>query len=360
MKIALEKNSRILFRTAAILLVLVLLFYALVKAQAFLAPLVTAVVLALVILPLSRKMEKSISRGWAAFWSSFFLFLCSLGFVALVSLQVKSFIEDWPQTKQKIQPKIENAQSFIVQNSPLDKKDLKIFDEGQKSSAENSTGNSSQGAGSILSKLVSFFGNYLLTFIYVFFLLTYRKRFKNFLLNIFPNERRQEVKETINSSARVAPRYLGGKLILMGILAVVYSIGLGVSGVNNFIMVSLIAALLTLIPYIGNIIGFFLAVALGFLTTGSTITLVGITITFVVAQFIESYVLEPYLLGKKVDVHPFFVILVVVIGNLLWGVVGMVLAIPLMGIITIIFLHIKPLQPLGLLFSKKDMPVSRQ
>ena len=358
MKITLEKNSKILFRTMAILLVLVLLFYALVKAKPFLAPLVTAIILALVILPLSRKMEKSISRGWAAFWSSFFLFLCSLGFVALVSLQVKSFVKDWPQIKEKMQPKIENAQNFIAQNSPLEKKDLNIFEEGQKSSADKQqiSQKSSPGAGSILSKLVSFFGNYLLTFIYIFFLLTYRKRFKNFLLHIFPNERRQEVKETINSSAMVAPRYLGGKLILMGILTVVYSIGLGVSGVNNFIMISLIAALLTLIPYIGNIIGFFLAVAFGFLTTGSTMTLVGITITFVVAQFIESYVLEPYLLGEKVDVHPFFVILVVVIGNILWGVVGMILAIPLMGIITIIFLHIKLLQPLGLLFSKKDMP----
>lgn len=356
MKISLEKNSKILFRTAAILLVLVLLFYALVKAQPFLAPFITAVILALVILPLSRKIEKSISRGWAAFWSSFFLFLCSLGFVALVSLQVKNFAEDWPQIKEKMQPKIENAQQFIAQNSPLNKEDLKIFGEGKKSAAEKKSSKPSQGAGSILSRLISFFGNYLLTFIYIFFLLAYRKRFKKFFLYIFPNERRQEVLETINSSAKVAPRYLGGKLILMGILAVVYSIGLGVSGVKNFIIVSLIAALLTLIPYIGNIIGFFLAVALGFLTTGSTMTLVGITITFVVAQFIESYILEPYLLGEKVDVHPFFVILVVVVGNLVWGVVGMILAIPIMGILTIIFLHIKPLQPLGYLFRKKDMP----
>ncbi len=255
-----------------------------------------------------------------------------------------------------MKPKLENAQNFIASNSPLEKKDLQIFSESSAAgSTENPGSSAAGGSKQILSGFIGFLGNYLLTFIYIFFLLTYRKRFKQFLLRIFPDERRQEVKQTINSSARVAPRYLIGKLILMAILAVVYSIGLGLSGVKNFIIVSLIAAVLTLIPYIGNIIGYFLALFLGFVTTGSTTALVGITATFAVAQFIESYVLEPYLLGEKVDVHPFFVILVVVIGNLLWGVAGMILAIPLMGIITIIFLHIKPLHPLGLLFSKEDM-----
>lgn len=359
MKVSFEKNSKILFRTAAILLVIVLLFYGLIKAKPFLAPFVTAVILSLVILPLTRKMEKKINRGWASFWSSFFLFLCSLGFVALVSLQVKSFVEDWPQIKEQMKPKIENARDFIVRNSPLKKEDLQISGQKNTDSASGSSEKSSAKgkSTSVLSKLTSFFGNYLLTFVYIFFLLTYRRRFKNFLLRIFPDERRQEVKETVTSSAKVAPRYLGGKLILMGILAVLYSVGLGISGVQNFIIISLIAALLTLIPYIGNIIGFVLAISLGYLTTGSTSTLIGITLTFVVAQFIESYVLEPYLLGKKVDMHPFFVILVVVIGNLVWGVVGMILSIPIMGIVTIVFLHIKPLHPVGLLFSKKDISV---
>jgi len=82
--------------------------------------------------------------------------------------------------------------------------------------------------------------------------------------------------------------------------------------------------------------------------------LIGIVITFTVAQFFESYVLQPFVVGQKVDVHPFFVILAVIVGNALWGIIGMILAIPVLGIITIVFLHVPTLEPFGFLFSDKE------
>ena len=139
----------------------------------------------------------------------------------------------------------------------------------------------------------------------------------------------------------------------MALLAVVYSIGLGISGVNNYILISLIAALVTLIPYVGNNIGLALAMGFGYLTSGEFSVLVGVAITFTVAQFVESYVLQPYIVGDKVGLHPFIVIVVVVAGSALWGVIGMILAIPLVAIITVVFLHISPLEPFGYLFSKE-------
>ena len=351
-----NKKSKYLFYAAAFLLALVLFFYGLSKAKGFLAPFLTAVILSLVMLPLARKMEHSMSRPWASFLNSFILFLVSVGFMALVSLQVKSFVNDWPTIKEQMKPKIEQVKGFLVKNSPLEKKDLQLSQEGEKSSSLMGTGSKSgNGASSMISKVIGFFGNYLLTFVYIFFLLTYRRRFKAFLLRIFPDEKREQVKNTIKQSAKVAPEYLWGRLILIGILAVLYAIGLGISGVNNFIMISIIAALLSLIPYLGNIIGFFLALTFGFLTTGDTMVLVGIIITFAIAQFVESYILEPYLLGDRVDVHPFFVILAVVIANMVWGIIGMILAIPLLGIVTVILLHTKKLHAYGLLFSKKKV-----
>jgi predicted PurR-regulated permease PerM len=136
---------------------------------------------------------------------------------------------------------------------------------------------------------------------------------------------------------------------------VLYSIGLGLSGVDNFILISLIAALLTLIPYVGNIIGFSLAMVFGYLTSGSTSVLIGIMLTFGIGQFIESYVLQPFVVGDRVKVHPFFTILVVVIGNFLWGVTGAVLAVPLFGIVTVVLLNISASHSLGLLFSTCEL-----
>lgn len=103
----------------------------------------------------------------------------------------------------------------------------------------------------------------------------------------------------------------------------------------------------------GNIVGFRVVLVFGYLTSGEMGVLTGIVITFTVAQFLESYVLQPCVVGHKVEVHPFFVILPVIVGNAIWGIIGIVLAIPLMAIITIVLLRIPALEPIGFLFSDK-------
>lgn len=360
-------RSILLFSTVTIVGIY-FLFLGLSKAKPFLAPFVTAIILALLMLPLARKMEKGFfNRSATSFANTIILFLISLGFMALFSYQVKSLVDDWPKIKETMQPKIEKVKDFVFEHTPISKEAMnssgsfnpfstsKSGSSESSSSASGSSGSStSQKAANFFSMVVGFIGTYLLTFIYIFFMLNYRHRFKEFLIRIFPDEKREKVKTVVEKSAGVAQQYLVGKLILIGILAVLYSIGLGISGVNNFILVSAIAALFSIIPYIGNIIGLGMALAFGYLTSGDPMVLVGILITFTVAQFVESYILEPFVVGDKVDLHPFFVILVVIVGNMVWGVIGMILAIPILGILTVIFRHIPVLHPFGYLFSKKD------
>ncbi|PTX43107.1 putative PurR-regulated permease PerM [Christiangramia gaetbulicola] len=343
------KKSLLLYGTA-IVLGTYFLFLGLTKAKGFFAPLLTAIILSLVVLPLSQRMEKKMKRPLAAILNSVLLFAISVGLMALVSYQVRSFAEDWPEIKETMTPKIEQFKSFALKHTPLDQEDIK---EAKNSSSKMDSGTSDR-IKAFMSGLSSFLANYLLTFVYVFFLLNYRQIFKDFLMRIFPDEKRDTVKTIITKSAKVAPQYLLGKLILMGLLAILYSIGLGISGVDNFILVSVIAAVLTLIPYVGNIIGFTMAVAFGFLTSGDTNVLIGIALTFTITQFVESYVLQPYVVGERVDVHPFFVIVAVILGNMVWGIIGMILAIPIMGIITVVLLNINELKPFGILFSKKE------
>ncbi|MCH4823098.1 AI-2E family transporter [Gramella lutea] len=344
------KNKNLILYLAASILALYFLFLGLSKAKGFFAPLVTATILSLVVLPLSNKMEKFMKRNWASLINSLLLFGISIGLIALVSFQIRSFVEDWPQISETMKPKIEQVKDFALRHTPLDKEDIK---EAKNDSSESGSKTGKKIA-SFMSGLSSFMANYLLTFVYVFFLLNYRHIFRDFLMNVFPDRKRDTIKTIISKSVKVAPQYLLGKLTLMGLLAILYSVGLGISGVNNFILVSVIAAVLTLIPYVGNIIGFTMAVAFGFLTSGETTVLVGIGLTFMITQFVESYVLQPYVVGERVDVHPFFVIVSVIIGNMVWGIIGMILAIPIMGIITVVLLNIKKLEPLGILFSKKQ------
>lgn len=351
---SLTQGKKIFTFTTLTILALYFLFSGLTRAQGFLAPFVTAFILALVVFPISKKMEKKgISRSLASFLSTFLIFLVSIGFMALFSYQIKSFIDDWPEIKETMTPKIEQLQNFVVANTPLSKEDVKI-PEGDNIPFIKARKIGEKAVG-FFPAIMGLFGTYFLTFIYIFFMLRYRRRFKIFILKFFEKDKKSNVSEVIDKSTEIAPSYLLGKFLLIMGLAIVYSIGLGVSGVNNFILVSAIAALFTLIPYLGNIAGVAMAMAFGYLTSGDTNTLIGIIITFSVAQVLESYVLQPFVIGDKVDLHPFFVIVVVVIGNMVWGIIGMILAIPVMAIFTVLLLNIPVLQPFGFLFSKESI-----
>ena len=345
-----QGNKRILLYSVSIIVGIFFLVWGLWEAQSVLAPLITAITLALVILPVANWMENHLKRGLSSLLSTFVLFIVSLGFAALLSYQGKVFVDSWPEIKKTMKPKIDQWESFVTDNTFLEASDLPTSGSLPLMGGESGKG---MQVVSMFGRGTGYLGTYLLTFIYIFFMLTYRHRFRKFLLRLFPDDKDGEVNQIVRESANVVQQYLVGKLILIGLLAVTYSVGLGITGVSNFILISIIAALFTLIPYIGNIIGFAMAMIFGYLTSGEVGVLIGIVITFTVAQFLESYVLQPFIIGDKVDVHPFFVILAVIVGNALWGIIGMILAIPVMAIITIIFLQVPALEPFGYLFSNK-------
>jgi predicted PurR-regulated permease PerM len=206
-----------------------------------------------------------------------------------------------------------------------------------------------------LGAVFAFISYMLITFVYIFLFIYFRGRFKEFVLRFFPHSQREEVSEIISSSSTVSRRYLAGRLLLMVILAGLYFAGLAISGLENALFIALLSAALSIIPIVGNIIGYFIAIGVSLLTNGELPQLIGITVTFAIAQFIDTYILQPIVLGDKVDVHPFFIILTVILGNEVWGVMGMVLAIPLFAIITVVCRHVPALNPFGYLFSKKDI-----
>ncbi|GAB2769373.1 AI-2E family transporter [Salinimicrobium soli] len=344
----------LLYSTLSVIFVYFLIA-GLIKAQPFLAPLTVAVILSLLVLPLNRKMESwKLGRTAASLSSTFLIFLLSLGFFALISMQVKNLVDDWPTIKETMTPKVVKLKEFVFEHTPLTQEDIDKTSSDGPVPFLSMGSNPGKKAMSFFNSVMSFFGNYLLTFIYIFFLVNYRSHFKKFLLRLFPDEKQDSVQNVITKSATVTQQYLFGRLILIGFLTIFYSIGLGLSGVNNFILVSVISAILSLIPYLGNIIGFSLAMIFGYLTSGDPYMLIGISLTFFIGQFIESYILTPYVVGDKVDLHPFLVILVVIIGNLLWGILGMLLAIPVIAIVNVVLLNIEPLRPFGYLLSKED------
>jgi predicted PurR-regulated permease PerM len=169
------------------------LFTGLVEAKGFLAPILTSIILTLVVLPLSRKLEKvGIGRSITSFLSTFLIFLFSLGLMWLISFQLKSFMDDWPEIKETMKPKVEQLKSFVIEQTPLSREDLDVPGEDGEFSLMEAVPDKSGTALGIFSHTFSFLGNYLLVFIYIFFLLNYRSKFKKFIVLLFPDEKKKK------------------------------------------------------------------------------------------------------------------------------------------------------------------------
>ncbi|KEO75866.1 AI-2E family transporter [Anditalea andensis] len=366
------EGRRIVLYIALFLAASYFFFVGLVLAEPFLVPLLTALVLALLMLPIANRLER---WGWskilATSVSTLTLLIVTLGFITLLIVQIKQFADDWDMMQSKLEDKFEEISEWLVNETPIEKEQLdrvtpkeiseangaaqEYQEEAAREEEDEEAEEMGEQAVSALGAFMSFSVDFLITFVYVFFLIHFRGRFKEFLLRLFPLKRRQKVKEVIYQSSFVSRNYLAGRILLGIILTILYSIGLYISGMENAILISMLAAALSIIPFIGNVIGYGIAIAVSLLTNGDTSALLIITATFLIAQFIDSYILQPIILGDKLNVHPFFIILSVVLGNAVWGVMGMVLSIPLFAIVAVICRHVPELNPFGYLFSNVDI-----
>ncbi|HJN73387.1 MAG TPA: AI-2E family transporter [Myxococcota bacterium] len=122
--------------------------------------------------------------------------------------------------------------------------------------------------------------------------------------------------------------FVRGQTTVCLCLAVLYSLGLLLTGIDLAIVVGVVAGVLFIVPYLGTVVGVLLASLLAILKFGFDIHLLEVWAVFAIVQGIEGFVLTPYIVGDKVGLHPFVVMLALIVGGNLFGIWGMLLAIP--------------------------------
>lgn len=338
-------KSELLNKTVLILLLLVLIFGGLYFAAPFLKPLALALLIALLMLTVSRKFE---NKGANRLWSSILSMLIVIAFLAsifgLMAYQANQMSDNSEELEEKGKQKVEKLREAVSEKTGLTSEQIDSFLKNTGHSQLKST------AKNIGGGIVNSLTDLLLTLIYSFLLLYYRGHLKRFILKLIDKQHRGQAKITMEESGEIALQYLGAKFILIAILASIYAIGLTFLGVKYAIFYGVLAALLSLIPYIGNMIGAAFPLIMAIIYNDTT-TAIGVVILFAAAQFIESYFLEPLIVGKKVNLNPMMTILIAVLGGILWGVPGMIIAIPYLGITAIIFNKIDELKPIAFLLS---------
>ncbi len=384
---------KILLSAFLILGSLYFLFHGLVAGQDFLVPVVTALILAFLMNPVAQKLMKwGIGRFWAVLISDLIVVLFFAFMIFLLAAQANRVVKNWSQIEKSLKPKIEWVFQFYDENlrgsvgqftqgresqnqnqsssQDANGKDQnqdgdQDKDENQKNESSQSQPDDKQIAGisldnirnsltAIVSDIITFTSNLLLMLVYIFFFMYYQRKFENALVELFPEEKRENVRNVVKQSSGVAQQYLFGRLILIGILAGMYMLAFVILDLEYAIFIALLAALFALLPYIGNVIGFVLAVGISLMTGGDTAQLIGIVVSFTVIQLIENYFLEPYVIGQKVNLNPVIIIVGVVFGGFVWGIMGMLLVIPLLGILKVVFDNIATLNPLGYALGEKE------
>lgn len=330
------------------LLLLFLVFAGLHFAADFLMPLFIGGVLATLFLPFCRWMERrKIPKFIAPLICLLVLVLCVAGVGALIGWQVSELAKDVTLIKQRITEVSDKIQAYIFTNVGIEK-------ERQMQLLKDQQSNVTEFLASMAGSLTTIITSFILILVYVFGLLYYRSHIKEFLLKLAPPAQRKEMENIVYNATNVSQQYLVGLTKMIVCLWIMYSIGFSLAGVKNAIFFAILCGLLEIVPFIGNITGTSITVLVAAVHGASAGMILSIIGTYAFVQFIQGWVLEPIIVGPQVKINPFATIIALIIGELVWGIPGIILAIPLTAMLKIVCDHIQPLKPYGFLIGELE------
>lgn len=332
-------------QTAHILLIAVLSTIILIYGKPFFVPLVFAALLSSMLLPLVKWFErKKIYRSVSILFSILLFIAAIAGIISLLTWQVSDLTKDFSGIEQEVTTKYQKAQRYVSDVIGVSEERQEKMIEDQKTTAPAKVGDF---VTAILAGFGGFLTDFILMIVYIFLFLYYRNNIKRFITKLVSSKDKENALDIVSDAQQVTQKYLSGLALMIMSLWIMYSIGFTIAGAKSPIFFAILCGLLEIIPFVGNITGTTLTVLYSFLQGGDLTLIIGILITYGVVQFVQTYILEPLVVGAEVNLNPLFTIIALVAGEMIWGIPGMILAIPITGIIKIISDHIDTLKPFG-------------
>ncbi len=339
-----QSSSTYLPRISHVLFIIIAGTAILYIAKPVLVPLAFAMVLAMLLIPLSRRMERAgVNRAVAVLICILLLLLTIAVIIGLLSWQLSSLMDDMNNIEQKLAVMMRKVQQFISAHTGINRRQQQQMVE--QVNKEGSAGLLSEVTTIITSGLV----NVILVLVYIFLLMYFRNHVMLFIKKAVPATQRSNVADMLHCAGDVSQQYLIGLSQMIITLWIMYAIGFSIAGVKYALFFAILCGTLEIIPFVGNLTGTAITVIMGVVQGGDFKLIAGILITYGLVQFIQSYILEPLVVGKGVNLNPLFTILGIVVGEAVWGLPGMVLAVPIFGTIKIFCDHFEALKPYGFL-----------
>lgn len=335
-------------RLSLVLIGLFALGYLVIIGKEVLDPLIFGLLFAILLLPVSSFLEKKLRlpRSASSFLSIILLVAFVAGILYLVGSQISKLADDWPMLKKQVGQSIEDLRQYVESA-------FHINMEKQMDYVHNATNKIMSSGTSVVGTTFGAISSLLLFYsfiiIFTFLILFYRRLLLRFLIWVFREENSGIVYDIVENVQSILRQYILGLLLEMFIVSCVACTAFWIIGIKYAVLLGLIVGLFNIIPYIGIFTALTLSSLITF-ATGNVKDTITVALSVLGIHLVDSNFLLPLVVGSKVRLNALITFLGIVIGEMVWGLSGMFLSIPVIAILKIIFDRIESLKPWGFLF----------
>ncbi len=312
-----------------------------------LLPFVIGAIIAYLLNPLVRILGQKGMKRWVAsilILSGFSLFILILIGVSapLLAREFGEFISNIPEYTQRISALVQSRLSLLEQRTGfnfMDKIHESVEEDIGKTLQMSQKVVGSVAAGLVMggSAIVGFVTTALLVPIVAYFMMKDWPRITGFVHNLIPKAHKATINSLLDQIDRKISGFIRGQLSVCLILGIMYAVALSIAGLEYGSLIGLGTGLLSIIPYVGSTIGLLSSVGVAALQTDGNMAYVAtIAAIFFAGQFIEGNFITPKLIGDSVGLHPLWIIFALMAGGSLVGLTGMLMAIPVAAIISVL------------------------
>ncbi len=344
---ALKTTTPFYTKLAMVLISMIALGYLVINGKEILSPLMFSLLFSILLLPLAQFFENRVRLPRsAACGISVLLMVATIGLILyFIGSQISNLAKDWPQLRNQVINSFGNFQDWIADRFNINAdKQMSYVNSATKKILSDSTA----AIGTTVLSLSSVLLFLIFMLIDTFFLLVYRRLLLRFLVAAFKKENSEVVYDIVKRIQFIIRKYITGIFLEMSIVAGVVCTVFFIGGIKYALLLGLITGLFNIIPYIGIFTALLLSVLITFSTAALGKVLL-VAITIVAMHIIDSNLLLPLIVGSKVRINALITILGVITGEMLWGIPGMFLSIPIIAMSKIIFDRIESMKPWGIL-----------
>lgn len=311
----------------------------------FLIPLAYAFLIALVLYPVVKWLEKRrFGRVFSIVIPTLLVCFIFLGLLAMLSYEFTVISSNWPLIQQRMDP-------LIVDIHHMFEKLFGWTTEQQNQWMVENLERMSQNAGAILKQatgaMFDAVFNLVIIPVYVILILMSRRKLVQFATDIAPAAWTEKMPLVLQETTAVFSKFIRGMAMVYLIVGLLNTIGLWIIGVDNAPVYGMITAIMTIIPVMGIMISATLPITLSWINTGNVWQPLGVVGVFSVVQYLEANLIFPYVVGRQVNLNTLAAILAITLGAVIWGVAGMVLFVPFLAVFKIFADHFPELKAWG-------------